>query len=142
MPASRSNTIARIRPRSISMSPTRWRTAAGTEAMPAPTRSKRARPSSNGGRRTPTEAMLRGRRVDTLQCRADRPGAQGAHHARQFLAIAKEDQGGPELDPERADQQPSLAVLHLDVAHVRMRPERRFHQRPRGCAVSAPIGTE
>ena len=58
------------------------------------------------------------------------------------LAVAQEDQGGPQLHPERPSKRSPLAVLHLDVLHLRVLAEQRRQLRLERVAVSSPVGAE
>lgn len=51
-------------------------------------------------------------------------------------AITQQDEIGPELDAEGSAQRPALAVLDLDVVHLRKRLQQRF-QRPLDCLAVA-----
>src|ERR1700722_4470801 len=68
------------------------------------------------------------------------PHLGGAHHPRDFGAIAQKDESGPQLDLERAAERPAGAVLYFQTTHFRMSLECLTDQRLGSLAVAAPVG--
>src|SRR5690606_24973003 len=107
-------------------------------------RRKRSMPRWGGTRQYRKRRRRRGRRLsgDLPQGADDLLGIARAHQARHFLAVAQEDQGGPQLDAERTPQRAAAAVLDLDMLHLRMRGESLFDERLRALAEAAPVRAE
>src|SRR4051794_7101079 len=57
-------------------------------------------------------------------------------------AIPHEDQGRPELDPERSPQRPARAVLDLEVADLRIAFQQLAEPGCKGLAMPAPARAE
>jgi hypothetical protein len=58
------------------------------------------------------------------------------------LAVAEEDEGGPELDTEGAAEGFAFAVFDFDVAHLGVLGEGVLHGGLNGLAVGTPLGAE
>src|SRR5919106_2047840 len=81
-------------------------------------------------------------RVDLLDGLQDGAGVVRPNEAGDFLAVAEEDQCGPELHAKGAPEATPGTVFDFQVTHVRMMRERGRKQWLCGATIPAPRGAE
>jgi len=86
--------------------------------------------------------MLIGSVAECLRKRREVSLWSGTDNAGNLLAVADEDEGGPQLDSERATQRKSFAIGNTDVLHSGMRWQPSISVTVDALAVWTPVRTE
>ena len=79
---------------------------------------------------------------EAIQSFLNRLDPGGPHHTCDFGAIAKKNQGRPQLHPERSPEWAAGSVLDLQMTYRGMFREGCADHRLRALTVAAPVGAE